>query len=790
MVMDSNELIDVELRRKDEQLRLSSVDIQSLHGRIDKLTREKRKAEFDLEQVYASYSWRAAGFLRGIRYLVWTIPNLSFQWGQRIFLDKGLIKKTSLKVEKKNAGQGIRAQQNKQQNKRNTVNKNKIHGQQSLPEHRDSLLLAHFETKYVLEPNPASSIWNQESLLKSTQSGIADYNLRNPGIFRRQAKQALEMGIDGFCYQYDESTIDDDFDGPIMNHYRNTDTELSYCVSWSNESVSAEKFNLLESFHLRKFIDYCGGLFDDTRYVYHQSQPVIVICGLSKHDELLAKKVWTEWAEEKGEVMPLILSRHGVTSESFVDVSSIHSAEIIREQLAGGFSHKMLTLDKENIASASAILSNIRRFSSRGELTLLDSWNNWDNEYVLESNDASLQKLKSAMKRVTSSFLQKSRYQIAIAITADTDTDYVEQIEHYSREMGLRPRFLLLDESDREFVRVNTTKLYGKNSLEFFDAVLLRLEREGCHTILSLGALDKNLNTTLISSGWHIARLDGAIDLTRDALRNALQDSRMYLPRISVICEVLSSTEVQQIYRFISQIEKQYVVPVEIIFIGSYQGKLATSESALNIIYRQGEMSDVVPDVKGELVWLTQIETMPPKYFLKEVSNQLGDNCAVVYPVECVSEENGIRGREAIGQAVLRTRTKLTQNDFIRDNRLGRFTEVILHRSDLVHVVNRFLLLEGTFHVQIDWLMWLLVAEKGAISVEIQGRIKCLAARREREVDNSELELKVIESYLGRVSNARNHSHFHKENWPEIEAKLIQLDKVIGLHSHAHEQQA
>ena len=88
MVMDSNEQVDVELRRKDEQIRLRYVDIQSLHARIDKLTKEKRKAVFDLEQVYGSFSWRAGGLLRAIRYLMWTMPNLVFQCTQRIFLDK------------------------------------------------------------------------------------------------------------------------------------------------------------------------------------------------------------------------------------------------------------------------------------------------------------------------------------------------------------------------------------------------------------------------------------------------------------------------------------------------------------------------------------------------------------------------------------------------------------------------------------------------------------------------------------------------------------------------------
>jgi hypothetical protein len=211
MVMDSNEQIDVELRRKDEEIRLRFLDIQNLHGRIDKLTRAKRKAEFDLEEVYASYSWRAAGILRAIRYVFWTIPILIFQWGQRIFLDKGLINRASLKADRnktepRNLARSNQVQQKKRQNIGKRLRKNNIHRHQNLPELHKNLLLTYFETKYVVGPDSTSDVWNHESLQRSRQTGIVDYDLRNPGVFRRQAKLALEMGVDGFCYRYDESS--------------------------------------------------------------------------------------------------------------------------------------------------------------------------------------------------------------------------------------------------------------------------------------------------------------------------------------------------------------------------------------------------------------------------------------------------------------------------------------------------------------------------------------------------------------------------------------------------------
>ncbi|MFT5209570.1 MAG: hypothetical protein ACI9CE_001292 [Flavobacterium sp.] len=803
MVMDSHEQADVELRRKDEQIRLSYVDIQNLHARIDKLTREKRNAEFDLEEVYASFSWRVSGILRVARYLLWTLPILVFQWGQRIFLDKGLIRKTGISLEKikgdkKSVSLRNRPSKNqlpkRGQPKKTSVKKSKMAEYLSLPELRDNLLLSEYETKYVVDPKSDNTIWNQNSLGNYTQSGIVNYDLRNPGIFRRQAKMALKMGIDGFCYHYDENAIDENFDGPIMNHYRNTDTELCYLVCWSNESVPSVKFNLLENFHLRKFIEYCGRLFDDTRYVYYQNRPVIVIQGLSKQQENLAKEVWQRWAEEEDAIMPFILPLDEEVLQPIVDLSSVVDINLLRDQFMRESSHKILALHQHNVDLAPAILNNIRRFSCRGELIFLSSWNNWDQAYNLESNDSSLVKLQSSMNRIHSSISQEGRNRIAIAVTMDIEPNLINQIVCCIRELGLTPHLLLLDEDSHKFPGIDSTRLFGKSGSTFFDSILLRLERNGCHTLLSFVNLHENLNEALVNSGWYLAQLDKAqLDKTqinknqpdyppenvRLSLRKCIQESGMILPNISVICEVTASTDIEQIKRFVAQVEDQHLIPEEIIFAGDYRGEMISSEKIEKVTYRKEQVLNLSGEAKSDLLWLTQIETMPSRNLLKVVSRKLGEHGAVIYPFHAVSGESDIRDRSVTDISLFRTKTSLDDTDIVQANSLGRFKELVLRRSDLVDIVERFSPLQGVFDTQKDWILWLLIAQRGSIIKDVQSKTSSLAVQPASEADNFRLEQQVIKSYFG---STKDLSHFNKEDWPEIKAKLIILDKALTLH--------
>ena len=785
--MDSNEQVDVELRRKDEQIRLRYVDIQSLHARIDKLTKEKRKAVFDLEQVYGSFSWRAGGLLRAIRYLMWTMPNLVFQWTQRIFLDKGLITKTELKLEKKNEARKNEARKNEAQksqvrkneqfSKKSTRKKNDFADHQNFPEQRRNLLLAEYETKYVVNSSSDNSIWNRASRKNSAHSGMKNYDLRNPGIFRRQAKLVSKIGIDGFCYHYDERAIGADFDGPIMNHYRNTDTQLCYCVCWSNESVPLEQFNLLEIFHLRKFIEYCERLFDDTRYVYYQHRPVIVIRGLSKQQVLLAKEVWLKWGEERNVVNPFVLSLDEDSQQSVVDLSTATDINLVRNQLSKTSSHKVLALSESNMDLAPSILNNIRRFSYQGEMTFLSSWNNWDTGYALESNDVSFEKIRFSIDRVRSSILPVNKEQITIAVTADLDPKLIDQIVGFARGMGIDPQLLLLDECKHEFPGISSTNLFGKSGVDFFNAILLRLEKDGCHLMLSFNNLSESLNEALVNSGWYVPLLEKKTELTKADLRECINVCGMVLPALSVICEVTDSTRIEQIKRFIVQIESQYLIPEEIVFAGNYQGELIASNSTLNVIYQKGSMLDIACKAESDLLWLTQIETMPSRNFLKVVSRKLGDNSAVIYPFDSVIGESAIRGRGDLDKSLYRKKTSLSQDDLMLENRLGQFSELVLRRSDLVKLLERCSPLQGVFEAQIDWILWLLVGQMGTIFKDSQSRTTSLAVRPIREVHNFKLDELITKSYLG--SNTTDLSHLHKEDWADIKAKLILLDQVM-----------
>ena len=188
-------------------------------------------------------------------------------------------------------------------------------------------------------------------------------------------------------------------------------------------------------------------------------------------------------------------------------------------------------------------------------------------------------------------------------------------------------------------------------------------------------------------------------------------------------------------------------------------------------------MLDIACKAESDLLWLTQIETMPSRNFLKVVSRKLGDNSAVIYPFDSVIGESAIRGRGDLDKSLYRKKTSLSQDDLMLENRLGQFSELVLRRSDLVKLLERCSPLQGVFEAQIDWILWLLVGQMGTIFKDSQSRTTSLAVRPIREVHNFKLDELITKSYLG--SNTTDLSHLHKEDWADIKAKLILLDQVM-----------
>jgi len=678
--MDSNEQTDVEIRRQDERVRLLYVDIQSLHARIDKLVREKRKAEFDLEQVYASFSWRVSGILRAIRYVAWTLPILSFQWAQRIFLDKGLIKKV-----KQHSRDAVEATQSSRLNKKKALNKTieKINPlSEQYPEYEESLVFVEYETQYIGKQSQSNRAWSKQALENyKTASSIGgnvlrdslpkDYDLRNPGVFRRQAHAAIDSGLDGFCYRYRDCATNEDFDGPIMNHYRNAELNLFYCICWSSDSVETEKFELLESYYLRKFIKYCSKLFDDKRYLYKKSRPLIVVKGLNEAQLRMATDVWQKWSTEEESVMPFILPLDG---RDVKDLSGANDLASVRETLGRNVDCFKFVLNSSNLDFASTLISNLRSFSKPGRLVFLDSWNDWNNKHALESNRPNILELKQRMRRAREAFGRNSKQVVAVIVDQSIETENLRNCIGHLRDLGYRSKLIVLDETDFNFNGVSSLKLRGRDNA--WDGTLLRMEKQGCHTAISLVKMSENMTECLLACGWKTSHVKSK-SIGIEALREDLRLAGLWLPRITVICDVSSKTRVSSIVRFITQIEKQSVVPVEIVFKGQYLDEKITSEKVPHIHYV--EYFELSKPVLGEIVWLSHIETMLPEDFLVTQSRMLqrSDTVAVLYPFKNAGEQSGINGRNFSRLKAVRTKDIVSVNKLRTKNILGSFQEVL-----------------------------------------------------------------------------------------------------------------
>ena len=114
------------------------------------------------------------------------------------------------------------------------------------------------------------------------------YNLLNPEVQVKQAKQAAEYGIGGFCYYHYWFEGKLLLEKPMENMLRNPDVDIPFCVCWANETwartwdgqethvLMKQNYNEDETAWKAHF-DYLLPFFKDSRYICHEGKPMMLI---------------------------------------------------------------------------------------------------------------------------------------------------------------------------------------------------------------------------------------------------------------------------------------------------------------------------------------------------------------------------------------------------------------------------------------------------------------------------------------------------------------------------------
>ena len=138
------------------------------------------------------------------------------------------------------------------------------------------------------------------------------YNLLDTEVQEKQAKLALEYGIDGFCYYhywFDGKLL---LEKPMENMLQNKNITLPFCICWANESWSrtwdgAESEVLIMQNYSdtldgwKRHFDYLLPFFKDERYIKVDEKPMMIIYKPQLIENLEEMTVyWNQLAKQNG----------------------------------------------------------------------------------------------------------------------------------------------------------------------------------------------------------------------------------------------------------------------------------------------------------------------------------------------------------------------------------------------------------------------------------------------------------------------------------------------------------
>lgn len=139
---------------------------------------------------------------------------------------------------------------------------------------------------------------------------VGYYNLLEPGVISRQIKQAVEYGIDGFCFYFYWFGGHRLLEKPIELFQNDSTHEMPFCLCWANENWSRrwdgnESDVLMAQNHSDEddinFISYITKYITDPRYIKIEGKPLIVVYRPAElPDAKKTARLWREYCVKEG----------------------------------------------------------------------------------------------------------------------------------------------------------------------------------------------------------------------------------------------------------------------------------------------------------------------------------------------------------------------------------------------------------------------------------------------------------------------------------------------------------
>jgi len=139
---------------------------------------------------------------------------------------------------------------------------------------------------------------------------VGYYNLLEPGVIARQIKQAVDYGIDGFCFYFYWFGGHRLLEKPIELFYNDKTHDMPFCLCWANENWSRrwdgnESDVLMAQNHSDEddinFISYITKYITDPRYIRVESKPLIVVYRPAElPDAKRTANLWREYCLKEG----------------------------------------------------------------------------------------------------------------------------------------------------------------------------------------------------------------------------------------------------------------------------------------------------------------------------------------------------------------------------------------------------------------------------------------------------------------------------------------------------------
>lgn len=139
---------------------------------------------------------------------------------------------------------------------------------------------------------------------------VGYYNLLEPGVISRQIKQAVEYGIDGFCFYFYWFGGHRLLEKPIELFQNDKTHDMPFCLCWANENWSRrwdgnESDVLMAQSHSDEddvnFISYISKYITDPRYIKVGEKPLIVVYRPAElPDAKRTAALWREYCRKEG----------------------------------------------------------------------------------------------------------------------------------------------------------------------------------------------------------------------------------------------------------------------------------------------------------------------------------------------------------------------------------------------------------------------------------------------------------------------------------------------------------